>query len=205
VYLHIPFCRKRCRFCYFKVYTEKDANEIENYLSAANRELSLYSRHRFIGGRKPTFIYFGGGTPSLHLVTPALGLTWPHERAPAPGTKRKKSLSNVSPGRLLRPKLKVIREIGVTRLSLGIENFDDHILEINGRAHRFQGESIAPIDFRAIGRLSTDQYRSHRRHGWRDVGELAGVSCERRLISLPDSVTDLSDGNSLSIQPSLRK
>ena len=64
IYLHIPFCRKRCHFCYFKVYTDKDSGEIEGYLDAVVRELTLYSKKPFIGGRKPTFIYFGGGTPS---------------------------------------------------------------------------------------------------------------------------------------------
>src|SRR5271154_7065705 len=65
VYLHIPFCRKRCHFCYFKVYTDKRADEIEGYLDAAVEELSLYCKKRFIDGRKPSFIYFGGGTPSF--------------------------------------------------------------------------------------------------------------------------------------------
>jgi len=37
LYLHIPFCRKRCKFCYFKVYTDKNANEIEIYLDAADQ------------------------------------------------------------------------------------------------------------------------------------------------------------------------
>ena len=64
VYLHIPFCRKRCTFCYFKVYTDKDSSEIQSYLDAAVSELRLYSQKPFIGGRKPKFIYFGGGTPS---------------------------------------------------------------------------------------------------------------------------------------------
>jgi len=64
VYLHIPFCRKRCTFCYFKVYTDKNASEIEGYLDAAMKELEIYSKKAFIGGRKPKFIYFGGGTPS---------------------------------------------------------------------------------------------------------------------------------------------
>src|SRR5580765_8591679 len=41
VYLHIPFCRKRCHFCYFKVYTDKDSSEIEGYLDAAIAELRL--------------------------------------------------------------------------------------------------------------------------------------------------------------------
>src|SRR5215470_17035220 len=64
LYLHIPFCRKRCHFCYFKVYTDKDASQIERYLDATIQELTLYSQKPFLGGRKPKFVYFGGGTPS---------------------------------------------------------------------------------------------------------------------------------------------
>src|SRR5713226_2080467 len=64
LYLHIPFCRKRCHFCYFKVYTDKNASEVDGYLDAAIEELRLHSQKPFIGGRKPKFIYFGGGTPS---------------------------------------------------------------------------------------------------------------------------------------------
>src|SRR5437899_10574931 len=64
LYLHIPFCRKRCHFCYFRVYTDKDATAIKAYLDLAVRELELYAQQPFIGGRKPQFFYFGGGTPS---------------------------------------------------------------------------------------------------------------------------------------------
>src|SRR4051794_3939391 len=60
VYLHIPFCRKRCHFCYFKVYTDKDSAAIRGYIDAAIRELSLYASKPFVGGRRPNFVYFGG-------------------------------------------------------------------------------------------------------------------------------------------------
>ena len=46
LYLHIPFCRKRCKFCYFKVYTDKNASEIELYLDALIKENEIYSRTR---------------------------------------------------------------------------------------------------------------------------------------------------------------
>src|SRR5439155_562706 len=55
VYLHIPFCRKRCHFCYFRVYTDKNAKEIQSYLDAAIAELALYARQPFIGERTPDF------------------------------------------------------------------------------------------------------------------------------------------------------
>ncbi|HKX33258.1 MAG TPA: radical SAM protein, partial [Blastocatellia bacterium] len=64
LYLHVPFCRKRCKFCYFKVYTDKNAAEIERYLNALIKENELYSRMRAVGGRELRFAYFGGGTPS---------------------------------------------------------------------------------------------------------------------------------------------
>src|SRR5437870_2686061 len=50
IYLHIPFCRKRCHFCYFRVYTDKDSAAIRSYIDAALRELSLYAGKPFIGG-----------------------------------------------------------------------------------------------------------------------------------------------------------
>src|ERR1700760_3551168 len=64
LYLHIPFCRKRCKFCYFRVYTDKNADEIETYLSALSREIELYADRAGFGGRQFEFVYFGGGTPS---------------------------------------------------------------------------------------------------------------------------------------------
>jgi oxygen-independent coproporphyrinogen-3 oxidase len=65
LYLHIPFCRKRCKFCYFKVFTEKKAPEIETYVAALSREIELVSQQPVMGGRPFRFVYFGGGTPSF--------------------------------------------------------------------------------------------------------------------------------------------
>ena len=52
LYLHIPFCRKRCHFCYFKVYTDKDSAAIRGYIDAALKELALYAAKPIVGGRK---------------------------------------------------------------------------------------------------------------------------------------------------------
>src|ERR1700689_404069 len=43
IYLHIPFCRKRCHFCYFRVYTDKDSSEIKNYIDATLLEMAIYA------------------------------------------------------------------------------------------------------------------------------------------------------------------
>ncbi len=135
VYFHIPFCRKRCHFCYFRVYTEKNAAEINHYLDAGMRELERYATAPFINGRKPSFIYFGGGTPS-YLSVNQLKMLTDRMKALLPWDEAEEVAFEAEPGTLTEGKLSALREIGITRLSLGIENFDAHILEINGRAHR---------------------------------------------------------------------
>ena len=65
LYLHIPFCRKRCKFCYFRVYTDKTAGDVETYVAALSREIELVSRLPVMGSRPFRFVYFGGGTPSF--------------------------------------------------------------------------------------------------------------------------------------------
>ena len=134
LYIHIPFCRKRCKFCYFKVYTDKNASEIEIYLDALIKENELYSRRRALQGRQLRFVYFGGGTPSyvsekqLHYLVDGLNrhVSW---------ANAEEVTFECEPGTLQKSKLETLKEIGVTRLSLGIEHFDDQILEANGRAH----------------------------------------------------------------------
>ena len=134
LYLHIPFCRKRCKFCYFKVYTDKNASEIEVYLEALIKEAEYYARTRAFQGRQLRFAYFGGGTPSyisekqLHQLVDGLNrhVTW---------NNAEEVTFECEPGTLRRSKLETLKAIGVTRLSLGVEHFDDEILAMNGRAH----------------------------------------------------------------------
>lgn len=134
LYLHIPFCRKRCKFCYFKVFTGVNAEEIERYVSALSREIELVSQQPIMGGRPFRFVYFGGGTPSflsvkqLHSLADRLhnSISW---------DKAEEVTFECEPGTLSESKVKALREIGVTRLSLGVENFSDELLEENGRAH----------------------------------------------------------------------
>ena len=90
VYLHIPFCRKRCHFCYFKVYTDKDSAAIRGYIDAALRELALYAANPIIGGRKANFVYFGGGTPSYLVRGSAQASDRLDEGADCRGTRRRK-------------------------------------------------------------------------------------------------------------------
>ncbi len=135
VYFHVPFCRKRCHFCYFRVYTDKNAEEIKGYLDAGMAELERYANAPLFQGRKPRFVYFGGGTPSYLSVSQLQALTGRMKEL-MPWDAAEEVTFECEPGTLTEQKLSALREIGVTRLSLGVENFDSRILEINGRAHR---------------------------------------------------------------------
>jgi oxygen-independent coproporphyrinogen-3 oxidase len=135
LYLHVPFCRKRCHFCYFRVYTDKNAQEVEEYLDVMAREWELYNTYPAINGRPLNFVYFGGGTPSF-LSVRQLERFVRRMTATTSWKTAEEITFECEPGTLTESKLAAIRELGVTRLSLGIENFDDHILELNGRAHR---------------------------------------------------------------------
>jgi oxygen-independent coproporphyrinogen III oxidase len=186
IYVHIPFCRKRCHFCYFKVYTDKDSGAIRGYIDAVLKEMSLYAGKPFIGGRKPNFVYFGGGTPSYLSVDQLKQLT-DGMKGMLPWDEVEEVTFECEPGTLTDHKLQAIRDLGVTRLSLGVENFNDHILEINGRAHHSKEIERAYAFARKIGfpQINIDLIAGmleETEENWRD--------CVRKTIELaPDSVT----------------
>lgn len=151
LYHHIPFCRKRCHFCYFRVYTDKNARQIKQYLDATIAELQAMAERPLIRGRKPHFVYFGGGTPSYLSVRQLRELT-DRMKAFLSWDQAEEVAFECEPGTLTPGKLTAVKDIGVTRLSLGVENFDDHILVINGRAHR------SPEVFRAYERARAEQF-----------------------------------------------
>ena len=186
LYIHIPFCRKRCLFCYFKVYTDKNASEIEIYLNALIKENELYSRTPAFQGRQLKFAYFGGGTPSyvsdkqLHYLVDGLNqhVTWDNAE---------EVTFECEPGTIQKSKLQTLKEIGVTRLSLGIEHFDDEVLAANGRAHLSPEvyrayEWAREVDFPQINVDLIAGMIGETEEKWRET--------VRRTIELePDSVT----------------
>ena len=134
LYLHIPFCRKRCKFCYFRVYTDKNSSAIQRYLDALAHEAELYSRTPRIAGRPLHFVYFGGGTPS-YIGAKHLRALVQRIKAALPWDQAQEIAFECEPGTLTQTKLEAIKDIGVTRLSVGVENLNDEILRENGRAH----------------------------------------------------------------------
>ncbi len=186
IYVHIPFFRKRCHFCYFKVYTDKDSSAIRGYIEAILKECALYAKKPFVGGRKPNFVYFGGGTPSYLSVDQLTHLT-SGLKALLPWGEAEEVTFECEPGTLTDHKLKAIRDLGVTRLSLGVENFDDHILEINGRAHHSKEIARAYAFARQVGfpQINIDLIA-----GMVEETDANWRECVRKTIEMsPDSVT----------------
>ena len=134
LYLHIPFCRKRCKFCYFRVYTDKNNSQIERYLEALAAEVETYAQTPAVADRALHFVYFGGGTPS-YISSRHLRQLADRLKGALPWDRASEIAFECEPGTLTQAKLEAIRQIGVTRLSLGVENLDDAILKENGRAH----------------------------------------------------------------------
>ncbi|MEM6780060.1 MAG: coproporphyrinogen-III oxidase family protein [Planctomycetota bacterium] len=135
LYLHIPFCRKRCKFCYFKVFTDINASDVQRYVDALCSEISMVSQLPVMGDRPFRFVYFGGGTPSF-LSPKQLTKLANRLREHITWDGAEEVTLECEPGTLSATKVQTLREeVGVTRLSLGIENFNDALLKENGRAH----------------------------------------------------------------------
>ena len=115
LYLHIPFCRKRCKFCYFRVYTNQNANAISRYVEALAKEVELLGREPAVPGRDLKFVYFGGGTPSylssrqLRFLRDELSrsVSWDHAE---------EVTFECEPGTLSLEKLQTLKDIGITRI-----------------------------------------------------------------------------------------
>lgn len=125
VYVHIPFCASPCAFCAF--YKEPPRRKlIEQYLSALAKEWQL----RYKGEEIDT-IFFGGGTPSLLMSKDLefIGGIFPKT------SSLKEWTVECAPSTLKKEKLQLLKDIGVTRISLGIQSFNERILAVLGRRH----------------------------------------------------------------------
>ncbi len=186
LYLHIPFCRKRCKFCYFKVFTDNKASDIEIYVSALSREIELVSQLPVMGDRPFRFVYFGGGTPSF-LSPKQLTSLVDRLRASINWDQAEEVTFECEPGTLSESKIHTIRELGITRLSLGVENFSDEVLQENGRAHLSpevyrSWEWIQAADFPNVNIDLISGMVGETWENWKD-------NIRRTLELAPDSVT----------------
>jgi oxygen-independent coproporphyrinogen-3 oxidase len=186
LYLHVPFCRKRCKFCYFRVYTDVAASDVERYSLALAREAALAAAQPAVAGRPLRYVYFGGGTPSF-LSVKQLERLVAGIHASFGWDAAEEVTFECEPGTLSEPKVRALKDLGMTRISLGVENFDDAILEANGRAH-LSAEILRAWDWiRSAGFPSTNIDLIAGMVGETDESWQSTV--EKTLALEPDSVT----------------
>jgi oxygen-independent coproporphyrinogen-3 oxidase len=148
VYIHFPYCRKRCPYCDFAVHARARIPH-EQYAAAVERELA--ERAPLFAGRRLTSIYFGGGTPGLWRadclarVLAAVRAAWP-----AAGDVLEVTVE-ANPDDLPREHLDALAAAGVNRLSLGAQSLQDKHLHTLGRTHGAAEVGRAVADARAAG------------------------------------------------------
>lgn len=144
LYIHYPFCKAKCPYCDFNSHV-RDAVDYTRFLRAYEAELEFFAAK--IGERKVVTIFFGGGTPSLmptflvEGILKKIAALWPID-------ENCEITLEANPTSSESAKFKVLRDIGVNRLSLGIQALNDADLKFLGREHSSK-EAIAAIEIAA--------------------------------------------------------
>ena len=149
LYVHVPFCTKKCYFCSFNT-APMDDDAMARYLAALHREIELLGGAPWTRDITLGSAFFGGGTPSL-LSADALGEILARLRARFTLEAGAEVTLESNPESLDRDKLARYRAAGVTRLSLGVQTLDDGLLPEIGRLHDAAGARGAFDAARAAG------------------------------------------------------
>ncbi len=128
LYIHIPFCLRKCNYCSFVSYPQREA-DIPAYVNALKKELDLLA-----GGKHLHSIYFGGGTPSL-LSASQLGDILSSVSCLCKVDKTAEITIEANPGTVSEPYFRTARTLGINRLSLGVQSLNDAELAVMGRIH----------------------------------------------------------------------
>lgn len=131
LYIHIPFCAQKCHYCDFN---SKAADEdlIKRYLNALQEEIKLIANK--YNTPKLRTIYIGGGTPTI-LSGQQLSQILQQCRQEFKFKSDLEVTMEANPGTLTKEKLKLTKQAGVNRLSLGVQSFNEHLLAKLGRIH----------------------------------------------------------------------
>ena len=133
LYLHVPFCSRKCPYCDFNTYATPDVPENE-YVEALLRDMREYARDPRLEGREISSIFWGGGTPSL-LSPGALSAVHTEARSLFGVADGAEVTLEANPGSPSRERYAAWREVGVNRVSFGVQSFDAQRLELLGRDH----------------------------------------------------------------------
>jgi oxygen-independent coproporphyrinogen-3 oxidase len=136
LYLHIPFCVRKCHYCAFNSRPLPAGNAgltlVQDYLRRLRRELSLYAARS--GAGELSTIYMGGGTPTI-LPTSNLASLLSHTKLQFGWSPEIEISVEANPGTVTCSSLQILRQAGVNRLSLGAQSFTERELKLLGRIH----------------------------------------------------------------------
>ncbi|MBI5193370.1 MAG: radical SAM family heme chaperone HemW [Nitrospirae bacterium] len=173
IYIHIPFCIKKCPYCSFNSVEGGEIPE-DAYIEALLKELSFHIQEMpELSDRVLETIYFGGGTPSLisaegiERVIGGISLSQakpiPTLTLPLKGSELRfigegqgegepgEVTLEVNPGTVTLDKLKLFKEAGINRLSIGVQSFDERRLKFLGRIHTVRDALKCYEDARSVG------------------------------------------------------
>ena len=132
LYVHLPWCLKKCPYCDFNSHENKGDLPEQQYLDALRADLE--AALPLVWGRRVVSVFIGGGTPSL--FSPAgIDRLLADIRARLPLEPGAEITLEANPGTFERERFKAFRAAGVTRLSIGVQSFDDAALQRIGRVH----------------------------------------------------------------------
>ena len=132
LYIHIPFCKVKCVYCDFYSITKKE-NQIPLFTDSLLKEIDMYKN--YVGEWSFDTIFFGGGTPSL-LPAKYLEQILQKLHDTFDTSKVKEISLEANPGEAPFEHLKDIKSLGINRISMGFQSFDDKILKLLGRLHK---------------------------------------------------------------------
>jgi oxygen-independent coproporphyrinogen-3 oxidase len=150
VYVHVPFCTKRCPYCAFNTSPLDDDAQLRRYVNAAVREIDIAGDVPWASRVAVASVFFGGGTPSL-LGPDDLAAILDRLRARFRLAGDAEITVECNPESVSPAKLAAYREAGVNRISLGVQSLDDAILRTLGRLHDAAGARRAFDVVRAAG------------------------------------------------------
>ena len=133
IYIHIPFCIQICDFCFYMKELMQSKRQVDEYISSLCSEIALTSHRLHLRERPVDSIYIGGGTPSV--------LTEAQFKKLAQTLYKYHNISNTEftfeaePGTFSRSKLQWYKDAGVNRISMGVQSFNDEIIELSSRKH----------------------------------------------------------------------
>ena len=135
LYVHVPFCLNKCRYCDFVSFPNRSNDCITEYFQLVSRELKIRVINDGLQGLGLKSLYFGGGTPSLSdpVVLSGFLTLLPEYFILSPSIE---VTLEANPGTLTPQKLGDLADIGVNRLSLGVQSFQDRYLSFLGRTYR---------------------------------------------------------------------